>query len=91
MSYLPPSRSELSTISFPFTNIVLGRDKGRVFSLSLGQELKGIKDSQNKLFFGLQNTWNKNVHAYIDQQRTDRNLGGKPSNEKSIISLSISS
>lgn len=78
----PLPRSELSTIlTFPFTKIVLGRDKGRVLSLSWGLELKGIKDSQDELFLRLQSTWNKNVCAHIDQhRRTGRNLGGKPSN-----------
>lgn len=56
----PLPRSELSTIlTFPFTKIVLGRDKGRVLSLSWGLELKGIKDSQDELFLRLQSTWNK--------------------------------
>lgn len=54
----PLPKSEVSTIlAFPFAKAVLGRDKGRIFSLNLGPELKGIKDfgAQNELFLRLQN------------------------------------
>lgn len=47
LSYLLLPTSEVSTVlAFPFAKekIVLGRDKGRIFSLNLGPELKGIKD-----------------------------------------------